>query len=247
MKKFNLNELIWFLILLSLSLSLANLIYTKRIFSFIHPNMVKYMYFALAALIILDFFQLKKIFTIEKNEKIKYSYLLFIILLISIPLVKTYAINSNMANLKGYKCFKSNNSDCFSLNSLQNTDSKEKIEIDEENFVRTFEEIANNLEHYEGREIVVEGFVYKNAAFEKEQFLLSRPVMNCCAADAEIYGILCDYDKADELQKDSWVRVEATIHNIISKDDEEVFNSPLLEVTLIEKVEKPIVEYVYPE
>jgi putative membrane protein len=147
MKKFNLNELIWFLILLSLSLSLINLIYTKRIFSFIHPNMVKYMYFAVVALIILDFFQFKKIFTIEKNEKIKYSYLLFIILLISIPLVKTDTINSNMANLKGYKYFKSDNSECFSFNSLQNTDLKEKIEIDEKNFVRTFEEIANNLDY----------------------------------------------------------------------------------------------------
>ncbi len=247
MKKFNLNELIWFLILLSLSLSLANLIYTKRIFSFIHPNMVKYMYFALVALIILNFFQFKKIFTIEKNEKIKYSYLLFIILLISIPLVKTDTINSNMANLKGYKYFKSNNSEYFSFNSLQNIDLKGKIEVDEKNFVRTFEEIANNLDYYEGRKIVVEGFVYKNVSFKNQQFLLSRPVMNCCAADAEIYGILCDYDKADELQKDSWVRVEATLHNIISKDDEEIFNSPLLKVILIEKIEKPIIEYVYPK
>ncbi|WP_454054182.1 TIGR03943 family putative permease subunit [Clostridium sp. Marseille-Q7071] len=247
MKKFNLNEVIWFLILLSFSLSLSNLIYTKRIFSFIHPNMVKYMYFVLASLIILDLFQFKKIFTIEKREKIKYSYILFVILLISIPLVKTDTINSSMANLKGYKYFKSNNSEYSSFNSLQNIDLKEKIEIDEKNFMKTFEEIVNNLDYYEGKKIVVEGFVYKNTSFENQQFLLSRPVMNCCAADAEIYGILCEYDKADKLQKDSWVRVEATIHNIISKYDREVFNSPLLKVILIEQVKKPIVEYVYPK
>ena len=70
-KKLNLNELIWFLILIGFTCYFYMIISTNKITLFVHPKMVKYVKFALCFFIILVIFQGKNIFSNKKAKRLK--------------------------------------------------------------------------------------------------------------------------------------------------------------------------------
>ena len=65
MKKFNIDELIWFIILILLDLSIVFLIRSGNISNFVSSDMIIYFYVSIIILTIVALFQFSRIFTIK--------------------------------------------------------------------------------------------------------------------------------------------------------------------------------------
>jgi len=78
-KKLNLNELIWFLILVGFTCYFYFIISTGKITLFVHPKMVKYVKFALCFFIVLSIFQGKNIYSNKRAKTLKIGYFMFLI------------------------------------------------------------------------------------------------------------------------------------------------------------------------
>lgn len=82
MKRFNINEFLWFLILLGISGYIFFLIKTGGVNKFVHGHMTRYLALALVPLLLITVFQFYKSFTIISSRKIKKGYFIFFIMLI---------------------------------------------------------------------------------------------------------------------------------------------------------------------
>jgi putative membrane protein len=120
--------------------------------------------------------------------------------------------------------------------------SETPIEVGDDEFYSWLSELYMNLELYEGRRIVMTGFVFKDPeALGADEFVPARLGMTCCVADLIPYGIVCKYDKAGELEPDAWVRVAG----VVQRGEYEGMEEPQIVVTSIEPAD-PVEGYLYP-
>ncbi len=87
MKKININEVIWFIILSCFVLLIYKLFRTDKIYTYIHPRMFKHVYFSLIVFLILTISQLKKLVG-HKSNGIKLGNLIFLV-----PLILAFTVN----------------------------------------------------------------------------------------------------------------------------------------------------------
>lgn len=116
------------------------------------------------------------------------------------------------------------------------------IEVNLQNFVFSLDEILGNPDKYAGKDIEIEGFVYRDKDLKKNEFIISRFMMVCCAADMQIAGIKCDINNLESYSNDTWVKVKGKIKKDTSGDEVD----PLIIVEHIEKDPNPNTSYVYP-
>jgi uncharacterized repeat protein (TIGR03943 family) len=72
-------------------------------------------------------------------------------------------------------------------------------------------EVQGNPSKYDGKKIVITGFVYKNSDFQKNEFKVARYLPSNCADDPYVLGLICRTEKAEDFQKDEWVIVKGTL------------------------------------
>jgi putative membrane protein len=116
------------------------------------------------------------------------------------------------------------------------------ITLDNSNFVNWISALDNDPAKYRGMKIEYTGYVYKSGDFGSDQFVAARDMMWCCAADLQLIGCLCQYDKASELQDSSWVKVSGTLGMATWKGAA----TPLIVITSLTAAQKPSNDYVYP-
>jgi putative membrane protein len=119
---------------------------------------------------------------------------------------------------------------------------EETIIIDDNNFVQWTVEIYEHMDKYEGKKVQLIGFVLRDPRMKPNEFVPARFMMSCCTADMQPIGLLCQYPKASELKKDSWVQVTGTIKETTFEGQ----NIPLFKADSVVGVEKPKHDYVYP-
>lgn len=117
-----------------------------------------------------------------------------------------------------------------------------RIIFNDNNFIRWLEELYTNTKKYEGLEVEITGFVFKDKQFKNDEFVAARSIMVCCAADLQVAGLMCRYQDTNNLNKDSWVKVKGKI----KKDTVNGEIQPFVVVDSIENTTKPANEYVYP-
>ena len=155
MKKFNIDELIWFIILVLLSLSLVFLIRSGNITNFVGSDMIIYFYLSIIILSIFAMFQFGRIFTIKRRVEITNRYIpLTFTLCIGVVLLYVFPL------LKG-------NTDINEELLLKN--HADAIIINSENY-SILNEIIENKEEYEGKKIVFLGYIDKVS--EKSEFTI---------------------------------------------------------------------------
>ena len=95
--------------------------------------------------------------------------------------------------------------------------------------------------------ISVKGFVYKSPDYGKNNFLLARIYMYCCAADTQIIGYLSNWNQIDNLKNGEWLKVTGRIDYrmyyvplVKSK-----LSAPYLKITKVEHIKQPENQYVY--
>ena len=121
-----------------------------------------------------------------------------------------------------------------------------RITVSNEDFALWLAEMNANDVQYEGYTIVITGYVMNDFKIPKEnEFTVSRLAMTCCIADVSPTGIRCIYDKASELDSESWVTVEGTLSIGEYQYNDITLKEPQIHVTKITPTD-PVEGYVYP-
>jgi uncharacterized repeat protein (TIGR03943 family) len=117
-----------------------------------------------------------------------------------------------------------------------------KITVSDGEFYQWIEELFVNPDKYAGYSIEMTGFVFKDPEILRpDEFVPARLVMSCCVADLLPFGMICKYEKIEELKADSWVTVEGMIHIT----EENGFPEPQALVTRVAPA-AAIEGYIYP-
>lgn len=254
MYKLNKSQFIWFLILAGFSLYLSYLMLSKNIYTFINPKMVKYTAFSLAGFIILTIYQLNKIFMISRNNKFKLGYMLFLL-----PLLLGFSargLDSSIAEDKNITLTSAASDSAGTLNfSPDNPISQRALYLRDgvvifrdQTYYKALNDISANLKDFKGKSIEITGFVYNDDTLPKDEFVIARMMMSCCAADAQVIGIVSKWNGTQTLNKGEWVKLKGTIEstkykNANTNKEEEL---PLINVTEIERNQPAGNQYIYP-
>ncbi|KEZ49737.1 TIGR03943 family putative permease subunit [Metabacillus indicus] len=119
----------------------------------------------------------------------------------------------------------------------------DKIVLTEKNYIAMTNILDKNPQKFEGKEVEMLGFVYREEGFEEDQFVVARFGLSCCVADASVYGTLASIEDGDTYEQDEWVKVSGKIKSVKFKD----WTLPSVEIQSIKKIEQPKEPYVYEE
>ena len=242
MKRFNFDEFLWFIVLILLDISIVYLLFTGKMNFYIGEKMIKYSYTSILMITILVIVQFKNVFTSKGNSNIKTKLVPIILTLIlgtiSINTQETFKHNELNKELKGsstsridIKSLYEHESD---YNAIENENNKQDILIVNENNPMVLEDIRVNPKKYIGRKLEIHGFMCKENYLNKNQFIIGRMIMTCCAADSKVVGIIGEYDKAYDINENQNIIVKGTIASSIIKDDNNI--SHKVPIVIIEKL-----------
>lgn len=263
MKKFNFEEFLIFIVLLGFSTLFYFLLFTGKINSFISPKMIKYIIFALVVFTILTFYQGNKIFIPKTVKPINKSFTILLLTIFIGFAAAEKGVNLSISNNKSVNLPSYVKSDKISSSPLEknNKPTEDKLKetlfltdgnnivIEDNNFYKAVNDIGMNIEKYRGKKVILSGFVFKREDFKPDQFVVGRMSMACCAADAQVMGLMSKWAETPNLEKDTWVKVEGIIGSTEQKnvESEGTLILPLVEIVNIEKIETPENIYVYPQ
>ena len=120
-------------------------------------------------------------------------------------------------------------------------EKNEITNIEPNNYTNVLREVYDNVDTYVGQQINFTGYVYKLYDLKDTEFVLARDMLINSDSQSVVVGFLCSSKEAKNFEEGSWVNITGTIikgyyHNEI----------PVIDITKIEKVEKPQDEFVYP-
>lgn len=121
--------------------------------------------------------------------------------------------------------------------------AQDVITVYPEIFSETFGAIDLYKEQFEGREISVSGFLYRNntSSEESSPYAVSRFLVQCCTADATPFGILLDPQTQISLPADTWIEVRGKLH-VVTYDGKTIIQIIPDSVT---PVPQPATPYIY--
>ncbi|MPM00075.1 hypothetical protein SDC9_46298 [bioreactor metagenome] len=189
MKKFNVDEFIWLLILILLTTFIGYLLFSGYIYRFLSAKTAKNLWIALIILPILILAQIYKVISFNSRKDSSISYLPIILTLtIGVFILLNDFIIQESMNINVY--------------SFKNKIADEALEISYENH-HIIEEIDEDGEEFLGKYIIFTGFVHRHN--NEQKFLLAREEMNCCVADSVIIGLKSI--SKDNFNDGQWIKV----------------------------------------
>jgi putative membrane protein len=270
MRRVNIDAVLKITILVGFSLFFYMIIHTGKVELYVHPRIVPYIKFGMAAMLFIAIFMIKDIFKINRKKVNVANYAMFII-----PLVMAFSIqakamdstdlagkNINISEQStntqqdnttggGASTASSIGSNSSLSNAYQNQISPQPkvlqmqgdtVVVTENDFVPWLNEISSNLDKYDGKKIQITGFVYKHQSYKENEFVVGRFMMTCCTADLQLAGLMCNYTKASNYKNDTWVKISGKIKKVDYKGQK----INIIVVDAIEKADKPQNQYVYP-
>lgn len=123
--------------------------------------------------------------------------------------------------------------------------ASDEIVLDNENYTKIITDIEQNPEEYIGKKIRLEGFVYRDPQFNSDDFVIARMFMLCCAADAQITGLMATWDKSDRLEDEQWLRVQGILKTKEYEIDGQKNLIPIIQIETANKLPTPDNQYVY--
>lgn len=247
MRKINISHAVWFVLLIGISFYLFMLVITGNITRFIHPRMTIYIYFALGTLMIMAAFQAARIFE-AGGGRIKKGYAVFLLPLVCGMLLHPGSLDEDISKNKGVVISPSQVEPWYKDSIyIDGAVRNGVITLTENNFTKVLYCIWSRPEKYVGRRITLEGFIYREKDMAANQLIISRMIINCCAADTVVVGIAAEYGGKEKLQENEWISVIGTISmirciNPLTNTEETVPGISIDNLRIIEKPENP---YVY--
>jgi len=113
----------------------------------------------------------------------------------------------------------------------------------ERNILEWLREFSNtaNPAAFDGMEVDVVGFIYREPDMAANQFMVARFTMSCCVADAFAIGLPVEADSIAELPDGTWIRVKGTLKA-------GTFNGsavPVITPSAIDPIDTPDQPYLY--
>lgn len=116
------------------------------------------------------------------------------------------------------------------------------IQMNDKMYSSYVEAMSMNPKDFDGRKIRVKGFVYKDEELKENQLVLSRFLITHCIADANIIGLIAEFNQASEFEQDTWLEIEGTL-------EVTTFNGielPLIKANKWTVIQEPVEPYIYP-
>jgi uncharacterized repeat protein (TIGR03943 family) len=95
---------------------------------------------------------------------------------------------------------------------------------------------------FSGDEARLIGFIYRDERFGQAEFMVSRFVISCCAADAAPIGLLVNWPQAGSLAQDQWVEVKGHFEPGQFGGEK----MPILKADSVSPIDIPDQPYLYP-
>ena len=111
------------------------------------------------------------------------------------------------------------------------------IELNNDSYGIWYLDSLDHLERYEGKTIKFTAMVLKPGGFPNGYFVPGRMAMTCCADDMAFIGFACEYDKADKLTDQQWVKVTAKVSKEYFADYQG--EGPVLHAISVEQTKAP--------
>lgn len=247
MRKNKFNGIMWFLILMGFYTYICILLAKGEITYFIHPRMVKYIELSLFAIAILAANELTKLLNNKGRAKIRIGYILFLIPLSLGFIVAPSGLNTSIADKKGLSV------QSYVVTSADGKSTKNyindgKITFNDDQYVNMLNDVSGNPNTYRDKEININGFVYRDKTLKKDEFVIARFLMICCAADIQIVGLEGKWDKAQYVKTGEWIDAKGTLkyNKVYDEVAKQNVMQPVIQIESIEKIQKPDDEYIYP-
>ncbi|AQR90034.1 membrane protein [Clostridium saccharobutylicum] len=248
MKRFNFDEFLWFIIITLLDICLIYLVVTGKIEFYIGKKMIIYIYVTIAVISIISIFQISNIFTPKSSGDFKIKMLPIILTLIigvisvcgqgtfkHIELDKEVKESDSQINLKHNHDDNLKNTNSYISESDLNKNTKDGFLIINEQNPLILKDIVANSQKYIGRNLEIHGFVCKESYLNKNQFVIGRVIMNCCAADSEVVGIIGEYENSIDLRENQLVSVKGKInYSTINDNDGVEHKVPIIKIYKLE-------------
>jgi uncharacterized repeat protein (TIGR03943 family) len=109
-------------------------------------------------------------------------------------------------------------------------------------WLHTFSGAADPAAEFAGQPVAVSGFVFRDDRFADDQFMVTRFVVSCCVADANVAGMVVRWPEATTLPTDQWVQVEG----ILAAGDLAGDTLPVITAQRVTAVDVPQQPYLYP-
>jgi putative membrane protein len=116
------------------------------------------------------------------------------------------------------------------------------ITIQEDIYIETLTTLDLFLDTFVGKKVQLSGFVYREDGMNEQQFVVGRFALQCCSADAAPYGVMVEYDNAQNIADDEWVTVTGTLTKTTFND----YEIMKIDVENVISIEEPDSPYVYP-
>lgn len=244
-------------------------IFTGSVRLYVHPRIIPFMLFAVAAMLIIAILLSRNLFSPEKTGSF-WSLLFFVLPLLMALAIPAKPFDSGsgttggvqlISNTAAVSSAKSDSSapEPVSEASSTATDISQTLPqvemqkpditlqngvlvLTSENFYVGLCEVYDHLDAYKDTPISLVGYVFKDSSFASNQFVPARLMMVCCAADMQPTGLLCLYDGAPQLEANSWVQVDG----IIGQTSFEGETIPCILAKNVIPTEAPAESYVYP-
>lgn len=133
------------------------------------------------------------------------------------------------------------------LSALETLDNDIPFEVVEYNYLLFINTIHFNIEQVIGQKFSYIGMVYRDETLKEDELIIGRLMMYCCSADAQITGVLSQYDDAASYTNEEWVEVTGRLSMIdyyVSSYDK-IMKVPYLKLEKIEIIDPPEDIYVY--
>lgn len=86
------------------------------------------------------------------------------------------------------------------------------IEIGDADFAEWYRDLGETPANYEGKTVRFKCRTLKRSKMPANTFIVGRHVMTCCVEDIQFAALVCQWDKADTVQDDSWMILTAKLN-----------------------------------
>ena len=114
------------------------------------------------------------------------------------------------------------------------------IEIEDRDFALWYRDMSEKTEEYNGKTVSFRGMVAHNPDLRRNEMILGRKVMTCCADDIAYTGLVAEYDAASLFPEGSWMKVTAKIY--LKKHSLYERKGPVLKVSSAVRTDPPAEE-----
>ncbi|WP_165763787.1 TIGR03943 family putative permease subunit [Halalkalibacter urbisdiaboli] len=115
------------------------------------------------------------------------------------------------------------------------------LDFTNEQFASYIRAVTTYPQLFAGKSIEIEGFLLEDDYLSQRHTVIARFLVTHCVADAHVTGLIIDGVSLQH-PNDTWVRVKGNLHVKRSGD----LLIPAVNVSSIEEIAPPVVQYVYP-